>query len=49
MARSARVRVEVFADLHAEVGEAPHWDERTSTLLFVDLPQVRSSVMTSPG
>ena len=37
MARSANVRVEVFADLHADVGEAPHWDERTSTLLFVDL------------
>ena len=37
MARSASVRVEVFADLHADVGEAPHWDERTRTLLFVDL------------
>ncbi len=37
MARSANVRVEVFADLHADVGEAPHWDEWTSTLLFVDL------------
>ena len=37
MARSARARVEVFADLHADVGEAPHWDERTRTLLFVDL------------
>lgn len=37
MARSASVRVEVFADLQADVGEAPHWDERTSTLLFVDL------------
>lgn len=37
MARSANVRVEVFADLHADVGEAPHWDEQTSTLLFVDL------------
>ena len=37
MARSASVRVEVFADLHADVGEAPHWDERTKTLLFVDL------------
>jgi sugar lactone lactonase YvrE len=37
VARSASVRVEVFADLHAEVGEAPHWDERTKTLLFVDL------------
>ena len=37
MARSARVTVEVFADLHADVGEAPHWDERTGTLLFVDL------------
>jgi sugar lactone lactonase YvrE len=31
------VRVEVFADLQADVGEAPHWDERTRTLLFVDL------------
>jgi sugar lactone lactonase YvrE len=37
MARSARMRVEVFADLRADVGEAPHWDERTKTLLFVDL------------
>jgi sugar lactone lactonase YvrE len=37
MGRSSRVRVEVFADLHADVGEAPHWDERTRTLLFVDL------------
>ena len=37
MARSASVRVEVFADLYAYVGEAPHWDERTQTLLFVDL------------
>jgi sugar lactone lactonase YvrE len=31
------VRVEVFAGLRADVGEAPHWDERTGTLLFVDL------------
>jgi sugar lactone lactonase YvrE len=37
VARSASARVEVFADLHADVGEAPHWDERTETLLFVDL------------
>jgi sugar lactone lactonase YvrE len=37
VARFASVRVEVFADLHADVGEAPHWDERTNTLLFVDL------------
>ena len=37
MARSANARVEVFADLHADVGEAPHWDERAKTLLFVDL------------
>jgi sugar lactone lactonase YvrE len=37
VARSARARVEVFADLRADVGEAPHWDERTETLLFVDL------------
>ena len=37
MARSASVSVEVFADLHADVGEAPHWDERTKTLLSVDL------------
>ena len=37
MARSASARVEVFADVHADVGEAPHWDERTKTLMFVDL------------
>ena len=35
MARSAGV--EVFADLHADVGEAPHWDEQSKSLLFVDL------------
>ena len=37
MARSASASVEVFADLRADVGEAPHWDEQTKTLLFVDL------------
>jgi sugar lactone lactonase YvrE len=37
VARSASASVEVFADLHADVGEAPHWDDRTETLLFVDL------------
>ena len=37
MARPAKVSVEVFADFHADVGEAPHWDDRTETLLFVDL------------
>jgi sugar lactone lactonase YvrE len=37
VARSASVSVEVFADLHADVGEAPHWDERTKALLSVDL------------
>ena len=37
MARSASVSVEVFAGLRADVGEAPHWDEQTNTLLFVDL------------
>jgi sugar lactone lactonase YvrE len=35
--RSASASVEVFADLRADVGEAPHWDDRTKTLLFVDL------------
>jgi sugar lactone lactonase YvrE len=35
--RSASTRIEVFADLRADVGEAPHWDEQTKTLLFVDL------------
>jgi sugar lactone lactonase YvrE len=34
---SASASVEVFADLHADVGEAPHWDEKSKTLLFVDL------------
>src|SRR5260370_21456457 len=37
MGRSASVGVEVFADLRADVGEAPYWDERSKTLLFVDL------------
>lgn len=37
VAGSASVSVEVFADLHADVGEAPHWDERAKSLLFVDL------------
>jgi sugar lactone lactonase YvrE len=37
VAGSASVSVEVFADLRADVGEAPHWDERTKSLLFVDL------------
>ena len=37
MGRSASAGVEVFADLRADVGEAPHWDERSKTLLFVDL------------
>jgi sugar lactone lactonase YvrE len=37
VARSASVKVEVFADLRADVGEAPHWDDRTKSLLFVDL------------
>jgi sugar lactone lactonase YvrE len=35
--RSASASVEVFADLRADVDEAPHWDDRTKTLLFVDL------------
>jgi sugar lactone lactonase YvrE len=37
MTGSASASVEVFADLHADVGEAPHWDEKSKTLLFVDL------------
>jgi sugar lactone lactonase YvrE len=37
VARSASMKVEVFADLRADVGEAPHWDDRTKSLLFVDL------------
>jgi sugar lactone lactonase YvrE len=37
VAHSASASVEVFADLHADVGEAPHWDQQSKTLLFVDL------------
>jgi sugar lactone lactonase YvrE len=37
VARSASMKVEVFAGLRADVGEAPHWDDRTKSLLFVDL------------
>ena len=54
MGRSANVSVEVFADLQAEVGEAPHWDDQTKTLLFVDLTggavyRCRSSWGSSPS
>jgi sugar lactone lactonase YvrE len=31
------VSPEVFAAVRADVGEAPHWDDRTNSLLFVDL------------
>jgi sugar lactone lactonase YvrE len=37
VARSASVKVEVFADVRADVGEAPHWDDAAESLLFVDL------------
>ena len=29
MGRNADVKVEVFADHRADVGEAPHWDDPT--------------------
>jgi len=32
------VSAEAFADLHAEVGEAPHGDDQTNTLLFAGRP-----------
>jgi sugar lactone lactonase YvrE len=37
VSRSAGGRVEVAVDVRAEVGEGPHWDATTSSLLFVDL------------
>jgi sugar lactone lactonase YvrE len=37
MAGFARVEVEVVADVHADIGEGPHWDERSQRLLFVDV------------
>ncbi|MGA2530921.1 MAG: SMP-30/gluconolactonase/LRE family protein [Acidimicrobiales bacterium] len=37
MARFTNVGVEVIADVHADVGEGPHWDHRSQTLLFVDV------------
>lgn len=37
MASFARVEVEVVAEVHADVGEGPHWDEQSQTLLFVDV------------
>lgn len=33
----ARFGVEVVADVHADVGEGPHWDEQSKTLMFVDV------------
>ena len=38
MGRSANVSAEVFADFQANVGEAPHWDDQTNTLLFAGRP-----------
>ena len=35
------IEVEVAADIHAEVGEGPYWDEGSRTLLFVDIPPGR--------
>ena len=37
MARFAKVAVEVVADVHAQVGEGPHWDEGSQTLSLVDV------------
>jgi sugar lactone lactonase YvrE len=37
VAHSVSASVEVFADFHADVGEAPCWDQQSKTLLFVDL------------
>ena len=37
VASFARVEVEVVAEVHADVGEGPHWDEQSQTLLFVDV------------
>ena len=35
------IEVEVAADIHADVGEGPYWDEGSQTLLFVDIPPGR--------
>lgn len=35
------IEVEVAADVHAEVGEGPYWDEASRTLMFVDIPPAR--------
>lgn len=42
MAHSADVSVEVFADLHADVGKAPHWDRQNETLTACRLDRRRS-------
>ena len=34
---SSKHEVEVAVELRADVGEGPHWDERTGSLWFVDL------------
>ncbi len=37
MIGSSKHEVEVAVELRADVGEGPHWDERTGSLWFVDL------------
>ena len=37
VAQLANTPVDVAVDVRAEVGEGPHWDERTNSLWFVDL------------
>ncbi len=37
MTGSSNLEVDVAVDVRAEVGEGPHWDERTGSLWFVDL------------
>lgn len=37
MNRFGGVKVDLAVDISADVGEGPHWDERTKSLLFVDV------------
>ena len=41
MALSPPSAVDLLHDLHADLGEAPTWDERTQRLYFVDINKMK--------
>ena len=46
---SASATVDIFHDLHCELGEAPTWDERLQRLYFVDINQKKIYSSSADG